>query len=81
MSTAPSTHAFNRTSVTFHLKAPEAHKVQVRLGNDYEMVRGEDSTWSVTIPPQVPGFHYYYLAVDGVPVDDPGSETVYGVSQ
>ncbi|MGD0294656.1 MAG: hypothetical protein ABSB30_12440 [Terracidiphilus sp.] len=45
------------------------------------MVRGEDSTWSVTIPPQVPGFHYYYLAVDGVPVDDPGSETVYGVSQ
>jgi hypothetical protein len=62
-------------SVTFHLKASEAHKVQVRLANDYEMVRGEDGTWSVTIPPQVPGFHYYYLVVDGVAVNDPGSET------
>jgi feruloyl esterase len=68
-------------SVTFQLKAPDAHKVQVRLGKDYDMARADDGLWSVTIPPQVPGFHYYYLVVDGVQVDDPASETFYGVSR
>jgi enterochelin esterase-like enzyme len=67
--------------VTFQLKAPEARKVQLRLGKDFDMVRAEDGTWSVTAPPQVPGFHYYYLVVDGVAVNDPGSETFYGVSR
>jgi enterochelin esterase-like enzyme len=63
------------------LKAPEARKVQVRLGKDYEMTRATDGTWSATIPPQVPGFHYYYLVVDGVEINDPGSETFYGVGR
>jgi enterochelin esterase family protein len=67
--------------VTFRLMAPEAKKVQVRLGQSYDMVRGEDGMWSVTIPPQVPGFHYYYLIVDGVQVSDPASETFFGVSR
>jgi len=64
--------------VTFKLKAPDARKVQVRLGEIYDMTRAEDGTWSVTIPPQVPGFHYYDLVIDGVQVNDPGSETFYG---
>ncbi|MGE5486961.1 MAG: alpha/beta hydrolase-fold protein [bacterium] len=68
-------------SVTFRLEAPEARKVQVRLGGTYEMVKSEGGVWSVTIPPQVPGFHYYWLVVDGVQVCDPGSETFYGVSR
>lgn len=68
-------------SVTFQLKAPDAKKVQVRLGKDYDMTRAENGIWSATIPPQVPGFHYYYLVVDGVQMDDPGSETFYGVTQ
>jgi len=68
-------------SVTFQLKAPDAHKVQVRLGKDYDMTRAQDGLWSATIPPQVPGFHYYYLVVDGVAVNDPGSETFYGVAR
>jgi enterochelin esterase-like enzyme len=68
-------------SVTFRLKAPDARKVQVRLGGDFDMVRGDDGAWSVTIPPQVPGFHYYYLVVDGVQVNDPASETFYGVGR
>jgi enterochelin esterase-like enzyme len=67
--------------VTFQLKAPDAQKVQVRLGRDYDMVKGADGVWSVTIPPQVPGFHYYWLVVDGVLVNDPGSETFYGVGR
>jgi hypothetical protein len=29
------------------------------------MTRSEDGIWSVTIPPQVPGFHYYSLVIDG----------------
>ena len=65
--------------MTFRLKAPEARKVQVRLGKDYDMVKAEDGTWSTTIPPQVPGFHYYNLVVDGVVGERiPGSETFYG---
>lgn len=68
-------------SVAIRLKAPNANKVQVRLGGDFDMVRGDGGTWSVTVPPQVPGFHYYYLVVDGVQVNDPASETFYGVGR
>jgi enterochelin esterase-like enzyme len=64
--------------VTFRLRAPEARGVAVELGQRYEMKRGEDGTWTVTIPPQVPGFHYYLLVVDGAQVNDPGSETFFG---
>jgi enterochelin esterase family protein len=67
--------------VTFRLKAPEARKVQLQLGTRYDMERGEDGTWSVTVPPQVPGFHYYYLVVDGVQANDPSSESFYGVGR
>jgi enterochelin esterase family protein len=42
------------------------------------MTRGADGVWSVTIPPQVVGFHYYTLAVDGVAVADPASKTFFG---
>ena len=68
-------------SVAIRLKAPNANKVQVRLGGDFDMVRGDGGTWSVTVPPQVPGFHYSYLVVDGVQVNDPASETFYGVGR
>jgi enterochelin esterase-like enzyme len=68
-------------SVTFQLRAPDAQKVQVRLGKVYDMVKAPDGVWSVTIPPQVPGFHYYWLVVDGVEVCDPASETFYGAGR
>jgi enterochelin esterase family protein len=42
------------------------------------MTRGADGLWSVTIPPQVVGFHYYTLVVDGVQVADPASKTFFG---
>ena len=70
--------------VTFRLKAPGAQKMQVvpqngGLGKSpYEMTRGEDGVWTVTTPPVRPGFHYYHLLIDGVPVNDPGSETFFG---
>jgi len=72
--------------VTFRLKAPEAHKVQVQPGGGdnglgkgpFDMARGEDGVWSVTTPPAVPGFHYYWFLLDGVAVNDPASETYFG---
>ena len=72
--------------VTFRLKAPDAKKVQVQPGGadnglgkgPYDMERGTDGTWTVTTPAAVPGFHYYWLLVDGVAVNDPGSETFFG---
>jgi enterochelin esterase-like enzyme len=72
--------------VTFRLKAAGAKAVQVQPGGGdnglgkgpYDMERADDGTWSVTTPPAVPGFHYYWLVVDGVAVNDPGSETFFG---
>jgi enterochelin esterase family protein len=80
----PRVHADLR--VTFRMKAPEAKKVQLQPGGDdnglgkgpIEMTRSADGVWSVTIPPVVPGFHYYWFLVDGVIVNDPGSETFFG---
>jgi enterochelin esterase family protein len=67
--------------VTFRLKAPEAQKAQVRLGKTYDMEKDGEGVWSVTLPPQVVGFHYYSLIIDGVPVSDPASETFFGVGR
>jgi len=72
--------------VTFTLRAPEAHSVQVAGGDGlgkgpFPMTKGADGTWSVTIPHPVPGFHYYWFILDGVSVNDPGSETYNGYSK
>ena len=72
----PCVYSDNR--VAFRLAAPDAQKVQVRLGKAYDMVRGADGMWSVTIPPQVVGFHYYTLVVDGVTMADPATRTFFG---
>ncbi|HYW44407.1 MAG TPA: alpha/beta hydrolase-fold protein [Bryobacteraceae bacterium] len=64
--------------VAFRLAAPDAQKVQVRLGGAHDMTRGADGMWSVTIPPQVVGFHYYTLVVDGVTIADPATRTFFG---
>jgi enterochelin esterase family protein len=53
----------------------------LHLGKDYDMERGTNGVWSVTTPPQVPGFHYYWFILDGVNVCDPASETFFGVGR
>jgi enterochelin esterase family protein len=68
-------------SVTFRIHAPKAQKMQIDLGKRYDMERDTNGDWSVTTGPQVPGFHYYWLVVDGVSVCDPASETFYGVGK
>jgi enterochelin esterase-like enzyme len=69
--------------VTFRLRAPEAKKVQVAGGDGlgkgpFTMQRDAGGLWTVTTPPAVPGFHYYWFLVDGVQINDPGSETYFG---
>jgi enterochelin esterase-like enzyme len=72
--------------VTFRLEAPTAQSVQLQPGGDpnglgsgpFDMQRDAGGAWTVTTPPAVPGFHYYWLLVDGVAVNDPSSETYFG---
>ena len=80
----PRIHADLR--VTFRLEAPEARTVALQPGGDanglgqgpFPMQRSAEGVWEVTTPPAVPGLHYYWLLVDGVGVNDPGSETYFG---
>ena len=66
-------------SVMFRVNAPQAQQVQIDLcGTKYDMQKGDDGSWTVTTKPQVPGFHYYFLIVDGVSVADPASQSFYG---
>lgn len=64
--------------VSFRVAAPDAQKVQVRLGGLHDMTRGQDGLWTVTIPPQAPGFHYYSIVVDGAVIADPATGTFFG---
>lgn len=72
--------------LTFRVTAPGAQRVQLQPGGSdnglgkgpFDMVRGEGGIWTLTTPPAVPGFHYYWLLVDGVAVNDPASETYFG---
>src|SRR5579885_3711615 len=64
--------------VTFRVAAPDAQKVQVRLGGTHDMTRGPDGLWTVTIPPQPVGFHYYSIVVDGAVMADPATRTFFG---
>ena len=68
-------------SVTFRFKAPKAQTVAVSVGKTYPMERDTNGVWTVTTAPLVPGFHYYWLVIDGEMVNDPASETFYGVSK
>lgn len=81
----PKVHADGRA--TFQFKAPDAKKVQVftnyGLGprGNWDMTKGDNGVWSLTSPPIVPGFHYYGFLVDGVFVNDPGTDTFFGTSK
>ena len=80
----PQVHPDRR--VTFQLTAPTAQKVELMPGGGnnglgkgpFEMTRSAEGVWTATISPVQPGFHYYWFLVDGVPANDPGSETYFG---
>ena len=69
-------------SVMFRVNAPQAQQVQIDLcGTKYDMQKSEGGIWTVTTKPQVPGFHYYFMIVDGVSVADPASQSFFGCSR
>ena len=80
----PRVHGDGR--VTFRLTAPGTKKVQLQPGGadnglgkgPIDMTVDEKGVWSLTLPPVVPGFHYYWFLVDGVQVNDPSSDTFFG---
>lgn len=68
-------------AVLFSIAAPGAQKVQVRMGATFDLVKQSDGIWTGTSVPQVPGFHYYSLLIDGVEVSDPASKTYFGINR
>jgi enterochelin esterase-like enzyme len=69
--------------VTFRIKAPDAQKVEFGFYNPkrYPAQKDDNGFWTATTDPQVPGFHYYRVFIDGAEVSDPSSETFYGTGK
>ncbi|HSW49396.1 MAG TPA: alpha/beta hydrolase-fold protein [Bryobacteraceae bacterium] len=65
--------------VTFQFRAPDAKRVQVSIVNvPFDMVKGADGVWTYTSAPQAPGYHNYWMIVDGAVVVDPGTDAFIG---
>jgi len=62
----------------FRVVAPKAESVQLQLGGNHNMKRDENGVWWFTTDPLVVGFHYYSIAINGVPVMDRGSKAYFG---
>jgi enterochelin esterase-like enzyme len=70
----------------FRVNLPLAKSVQLEGGQGLcpkpvPMTKDADGNWSVTIPPTIMGFHYYWFNVDGVRMNDPGSQTFFGYNR
>ncbi len=73
--------------VTFQFNAPDAKKVQVALVTSgqnslqplpFDMVKDAAGVWTYTSEPQAPGYHNYWMLVDGAVVLDPGTNAFIG---
>jgi enterochelin esterase-like enzyme len=67
--------------VIFHVKAPDAQRVQIDLAKKYDLQKDTGGYWTGVTEPVSPGFHYYSLLIDGVALADPASETFYGMGR
>ncbi|MCF0165778.1 MAG: esterase [Bacteroidales bacterium] len=75
-------HIMPDLSLQFVMRAPDANLVQVDIcGVKYDLSKDEKGVWTGSTAPQVPGFHYYSIVIDGVSVADPASESFYGCSR
>jgi enterochelin esterase-like enzyme len=76
----PRIEADNR--VTFQFTASNAQNVQVSVVSvAHDMVKGDNGVWTYTTSePMAPGFHNYWMIVDGTMVLDPNVETFVGYS-
>ncbi len=66
--------------VSFRFVAPNAQKVQVSIVNvAADMVKGDDGAWTYTTKdPQAPGYHNYWMIVDGAVTLDPATNAFIG---
>ncbi|GAA0573890.1 alpha/beta hydrolase [Rhizomicrobium electricum] len=74
---------FRDKRVEFRIVAPAAKAVAVELlsGKRFPMTKDAGGSWSVVTSPLVVGFHYYSLNVDGVSMNDPGTNTFFGANK
>ncbi len=70
----PETH-----EALFRVVAPTAQEVQVDIGGKkYNLTKNENGVWMGKCDPQVVGFHYYAILIDGVAVMDRNTEAFFG---
>ena len=66
----------------FSISAPEACKVIVDIcGKKYDMQPDGKGNWMAVTDPLVPGFHYYFMEINGVRFVDPATETFFGCNR
>ena len=73
----PAVNAQTRQAI-FRVVAPDAQSVQLQLGGNHDMTKGENGVWTITTEPLVVGFHYYAIVIDGVAVADRNTKTYFG---
>jgi enterochelin esterase family protein len=64
----------------FRITAPNTQSVVVSLGRR-ALTKDANGVWTCTTDPLPPGFHYYSISIDGVSVNDPGTQTFFGASR
>ena len=63
----------------FQIAAPEAQAVSVDICDHvYPLTKDDKGVWSGFTEPLEPGFHYYFIIVDGVRTSDPNSILYFG---
>lgn len=65
--------------VHFRVYAPDAKKVEVQFRG--EMTKEADGFWTLVSNPEVVGFHYYQIIVDGVASPDPNGKPFFGMGR
>ena len=66
----------------FRISAPEARKVIVDIcDKKYEMQPDGKGNFMAVTDPLVPGFHYYFMNINGVNFIDPATETFFGCNR
>jgi len=74
----PAVNSQSREAI-FKVVAPTAQNVQVDLaGKKYDMIKDNEGVWTCTSDPQVVGFHYYAILIDGVAVMDRNTKAFFG---
>ena len=74
----PAVNAQTRQAI-FRVAAPTAQKVQIDIaGKKYDLTKDASGAWTGTSDPQVVGFHYYAVLIDGVAVMDRNTNAYFG---